>query len=261
MLRPGARIGVFAPSHRFDELRLQAGLQLLREAGHHPVLAPNLYATHRYLAGRDAERLADLVWALNDPDLDVAWMVRGGSGLGRLLPLLPPTRPLRGAIGFSDGTALHAALFQRHGVQGWHGPVVHSLAAQGLSAPVERWDGSGRGSASGPVVGGNLCVLTSLCGTPDQLRARGCLLALEDIGEPAYKVDRMLSQLRLSGSLEGVVGVLLGDFGELPELLDIVREHLNVPYALGLPFGHGAQNLPWRYGQPAGLREGRLTWR
>ena len=259
MIRPGARIGVFAPSHRFDALRLEAGLQVLRDAGHQPVLAPNVFATHRYLAGTDAERLSDLEWALNDPELDAAWMVRGGSGLGRLLPML--SRPRRGAIGFSDGTALHVALFQRHGLQGWHAPVLHSLTSQGLKRPVSTWDGEGSGRAAGRVVGGNLCVLTSLCGTPDQLQAQGCLLALEDIGEPAYKVDRMLNQLRLSGALQGVVGVLLGDFGELPELLDIVREHLDLPFAFGLPFGHGALNLPWRYGQPAELVEGRLTWR
>ena len=108
-------------------------------------------------------------------------------------------------------------------------------------------------------MGGNLCVLTSLCGTADALQAEGCILLLEDIGEPAYKVDRMLNQLRLSGCLEGVVGVALGEFGEVEGLLDILREHVDVPLAWGLPVGHGDRNVPWRYGARAVLDRG-LRW-
>ena len=93
MLPPSARVGVFAPSHRFDPDRFERGLALLRAAGHEPVLGPNLNRAHRYFAGTDAERLADLVWALTDPSLDAAMMVRGGSGLGRLLPLLSAGQP------------------------------------------------------------------------------------------------------------------------------------------------------------------------
>ncbi len=259
MLPPGLRIGVFAPSHRFDPKRLEAGLELLRLSGHEPVLAPNLNAVHRYFAGTDDQRLSDLVWALSDPGLDAAWMARGGSGIGRLLPLLPHEGLIRGVIGFSDGTALHAALYQRHGLQGLHAPVVHSLADQGLH-PLEDWVGQGTGTAAGPVVGGNLCVLSSLCGTPDQLRAEGCILLLEDVGEPAYRIDRMLNQLRQSGALDGVVGVGLGDFGTVAEVADIVRDHLDLPMASGLPFGHGPQNRPWRYGCAAVLDEGSLRW-
>jgi muramoyltetrapeptide carboxypeptidase len=258
MLPPSARVGVFAPSHRFDPDRFERGLALLRAAGHEPVLGPNLNRAHRYFAGTDAERLADLVWALTDPSLDAAMMVRGGSGLGRLLPLLPEQGLVRGVHGFSDGTALHVALWQRHGLQGVHGPVVHSLESQGWGDFADM-QGQGTGRAEGPVVGGNLCVLTSLCGTADALQAEGCILLLEDIGEPAYKVDRMLNQLRLSGCLEGVVGVALGEFGEVEGLLDILREHVDVPLAWGLPVGHGDRNVPWRYGARAVLDRG-LRW-
>ena len=258
MLPHNARIGVFAPSHRFNPPRLEAGLEILRAAGHTPVLAPNLNASHRYFAGTDHQRLEDLVWALSSADLDAAMMARGGSGMGRLLPLLPEGLK-RGVVGFSDGTALLVAMFQRYGIQGVHAPVVHSLAQQGIHA-VEDLVGEGTGRAEGRVVGGNLCVLSSLCGTADQLQAEGCIVVLEDVGEPAYKIDRMLAQLRLSGVLDGAVGLALGDFGEVPELLDIVREHFDGPLAWGLPIGHGGRNRPWVYGARA-VMEGGLSWR
>jgi muramoyltetrapeptide carboxypeptidase len=276
MLSSGARVGVFAPSGAYAPERLEQGLELIRGWGLEPVRAPNLGARWRYLAGTDAQRLEDLQWALSSPELDFAWMARGGSGLPRLLGQLDWSRVRRGAMGFSDGTALLQALRQR-GLRGVHGPVMHSLAdlcSRPTQEAVRALLLEGRvpdlpgvawvpGQASGPVVGGNLCVLASLCGTPLQLEARGCVVLLEDIGEPAYKLDRMLEQLLQAGVFEGAAGIALGQFVgcRAPEEADygveeVLREkleRLGLPIVADLPVGHGRLNRPWVFGAPMRL--------
>ncbi len=282
-LRPGARIGVFAPSHVFDAEGLAAGMARVRSWGWEPVPAPHLGRRWRVFAGTDDERLADLQWALSDPSLDAAWMARGGSGLTRLLPGVQWERVrARPVIGFSDGTALHLGLLQRAGLQAVHGPVLHSLvghaddesrrALQTLLAggPAPRLTGRSLvpGLAAGPVVGGNLCLLAATCGTPFQLDTAGCILLLEEVGEPVYRLDRMLQQLRGAGLLGEVVGVGVGelrscrvpegaDWGLDDVLLDQL-ETLGVPVVVDLPFGHGPRNLAWLHGATGRLVDGGL---
>jgi muramoyltetrapeptide carboxypeptidase len=237
------------------------------------------------MAGTDSERLADLTWALTAPDLDAAWMARGGYGLTRLLSGLDfsdvANRPV---IGFSDGTALQVALLQEAGLQAVHGPVLHSLAGHTdkRSRQILRDLLAGRGtaglrgrvlvpgSAAGPVVGGNLCLIAATCGTPWQLRAQGCLLLLEEIGEPAYRLDRLLQQLKSAGVLDGVRGVGLGALKDcrIPDGLgctveDLFLDHLaplGVPVVAGLPFGHGPENHAWVHGGSAALKGPELNW-
>ncbi|MCK6521721.1 LD-carboxypeptidase [Myxococcota bacterium] len=283
LLFPGARIGVFAPSGVFNPERLQAGWDLAEAWGLELVPSPNLGQRHRFLAGDDEARLADLRWALTDPSLDGAWMARGGYGLGRLLSKVDwSTIQPRPVIGFSDGTALHSALWGHARLLGVHGPVLHSLAvsdapSQGrlrsllMEGATTRWEGEVwvEGEAEGPLVGGNLCVLATLCGTPHQLNARGAILALEDIAEPAYKLDRMLNQLREAGVLAGVRAVVLGEFFQClapPDadwtVQDVLREALaplGVPVLAGLPFGHGAHNEAFYFGGHARLSGGGLS--
>jgi len=178
----------------------------------------------------------------------------------------------RPVIGFSDVTSLHVARYQMGGKSGVHGPVLHSLVdhpsqasrdhlrellrgAHTFSLHGEAWRG---GDAAGPVVGGNLCMLASLCGTPWQLRAQGCILLIEDVGEPPYRVDRMLQQLRSAGSLDGVAGVAVGRFGGFNPpsgaewgLKELICEALDVPVIGGLPVGHGPENFAFIYGARA----------
>jgi len=286
-LRPGARVGIFAPSHHFNPERLERGLAVLEGWGFEPVPSANLRAKHRWFAGTDEQRLADLQWALSDPGLDAAWMARGGSGMGRLLDRLDWSRVRpRPVVGFSDGTALHIALRQRAGVAGVHGPVITSLgdttdsdSADWLRAllggePLAALGGRVlvEGACEGPLVGGNLAVVASLCGTRDQLDARGCVLLFEDIGEFGYRIDRTLQQLAASGVFDGIAGVALGEFLKCPmpseDTLDvIVREYFGdrgVPVVVDLPVGHGPANRAFRFGAAcrlsAGPEGGRLSW-
>ena len=284
-LPPRARIGVFAPSGIFEPKRLETGLETIRGWGLVPVLAPNLGKRHRYLAGRDEARLADLVWALSHPDLDAAWLARGGYGLTRLLPRIPWDQlPQRPVIGFSDASALFSALWRLGRPCAVHGPVLQSLAdhadsrsRRALKALLLQGAGAcwrGRailpGSVRGPLIGGNLCTLASGAGTAHSLRSRGCILLLEDIGEPPYRLDRLLTQLLASGALEGVAGLALGSFvgchgsGD-PELAaaDLLAgdlADLAIPLLADLPVGHGPQNHAFPWGVDAEIRDDSLSW-
>ena len=237
-------------------------------------LMENLHARHRYLAGTAEQRLHDLTTALTVPDVDAVWFARGGSGTVHLLDGLPWAELYackRPVIGFSDATSLLTAMWNRRVGRPIHGPVLHSIVdtSDAPSAEATRALLFGEldemehkvshvtgptGVVEGPIVGGNLCVLASLCGTPWQLDARGCILVLEDIGEWPYQLDRLVTQLRLSGMLDGVIGVALGDFsgGGPPKDADwTVREVLADLFSpLGvlvvdeLPVGHGRANHP-----------------
>ena len=274
-LRTGAVVAVVAPSGVFDPQRLEAGLDLIASWGLVPRPMPQLHAVWRYTAGTRAQRSADLQAALLAPDVDAIWFARGGYGTAQLLDAVPWTalagRPL---IGFSDATAAFARLDRLGIAGGLHAPVLHSLADltdahsrhllqtllfHGVLPHLVGHQVAGpREVVAGPMVGGNLCVLASLCGTPDQLDASGKIVLLEDIAEPPYKIDRMLWQMRASGALHGAVGIALGSFtrcdppaGADYAVLDVVLEcigDLGVPIVAGLPVGHGAENHPWRVG-------------
>ena len=276
MLTVGARIAVISPSGNFEAARLEAGLSVLRSWGLQPVCLPQVGRRHRYLAGTDAERLGDLVAAF-DGSWDAVWAVRGGYGLNRLLGQIPFERLARVPFfGFSDGTGLLNALAAR-ALPAVHAPVLTHLGDTADAASRMHLRrllfGEGLdplvgtvlcpGVAEGPLLGGNLCVLASLCGTPWQLRGRGAIVVLEEIGEAPYKVDRLLTQLLDAGCLDGVSGLALGAFlgAEPPAeadwtLRDVLLERLGplgVPVLAELPIGHGPANRAFRLGVPARL--------
>lgn len=281
MLKPGGSVHVVATSGVIDVERIEAGADVLRGWGFEVDIDPATTARHRYLAGDDTTRLVALrraaaaAWA----DGGAVWMARGGYGLSRLLPdLLERPLPPVPFIGFSDGTVL----LNHHAGPALHAPVINSLIGHAdkeslahLRAVLagERPPLSGQswvpGSASGRLVGGNLCVLASLAGTSGALRAAGCIVALEDTGEAAYKVDRLLTQLIQGGTFEGALGFALGTFdgADAPEgsdwsVRDVLIERLaplGVPVLGGLPFGHGRANRAFRFGD-ARIEGERLIW-
>ncbi len=250
--------------------------------GLEPVIFPGAGGRQGYMAGSDAERLGDLQVAFDDPNVDGVWALRGGYGTLRLLEDLDLGRQLEDPIpfiGFSDNTSIHV----RHaelGVVSFHGPhpggsfppeteesFRRVLFAEGAPGPlIARVGDPGPrplvpGCVEGPLVGGNLAILASMCGTRHQLNARGCVLFLEDVGEPAYRLDRMLLQLRRAGVTEGVVGLALGRFTEQPDAedhpaTDLLAEfatRLAVPAVVDLPFGHTEHNATLPVGGAARL--------
>ncbi len=269
-LRPGARVALVAPAGPLRPGALDRARDRCRALGLDPVAYPAATRRRGYLAGSDAERLADLQAAFDDPRTDAVWALRGGYGTLRILDGLDLARQRRAPvpfIGFSDNTNLHA-LHARTGVTSFHGPhpgadfppeteaslraALFSGKAPGALAsrpedPVPRPLAGGR--AEGRLIGGNLAILASLCGSGDAISARGRILFAEDVGEPAYRVDRMLRQLLRAGVLDGVRGLAFGRFtgvredpGDTAAVLAEFAERLGVPAVADLPFGHAVHN-------------------
>lgn len=252
-----------APSGCFERERFVAGLARLERAGLRVRYQDGVYARHRYLAGDDSRRTAELAAALADPEAKALWIARGGYGAARLLPAIAPERVSalpRWLVGFSDATVLHA-LWARAGLVSLHGPNVTTLPAWSdearselfelLAAPAERTY-AGRTLRDGPpargrLLGGNLTVLASLAGTGALPSFEGAILLLEDVDERPYRLDRSLTQLRLAGSLRGIRAVVIGqltgceapqsDIGAHDVLVDALAG-LDVPIVSDLPFGH-----------------------
>lgn len=291
VLPAGSRVAVIAPSGVVQPDRLGRGLDVLREWGYRALIGRHVLAVAGHTAGTPAQRLEDLRWALTEPDVDAIWFARGGFGSMHLLEELirlvrsddlAAGRPL---LGFSDATAFLAALYREHGLVevgaepgahrllGIHAPVVTALGD--LTAPPVRervrtllQQGTGfrarvhhvagpRRSVRGPFVGGNLAMLAALAGTPHALRSHDAIMILEDVGEPVYRLDRMITQLQLSGGLMGVQAFALGSFSAMPGERDQHAEsfmeqrlaEFGVPVVVGVPVGHDPDNEPWVYGQ------------
>ena len=233
-----------------------------------------------YFAGDDAQRGDDLLAALHDDRIDGIWCLRGGYGAARLLPRLSVEllqRFPKALLGYSDITALHAA-WQHAGLVSYHGPtaraplsdfsrdsLVRALQAGTDScgtAPDARVVRGGR--VTGRLVGGNLALVSSLCGTPWAVNCRDAIVVLEDVGEATYRLDRMLTQLRLTGALDGCVGVAFGHCTDCPDTTEdgtrtveaIVTEladALQVPTLHGIPVGHIADQWTVPFGAMATL--------
>jgi muramoyltetrapeptide carboxypeptidase len=288
-LRKGDVIAVCAPAGPVDEGRLRRGIARLSAAGFVPEIADGLLAAQGYFAGDDAHRARQLEWALTLPEARAVMAARGGYGTTRLLPLIDWKKAARRPkllVGFSDLTALLAYFSTRLKVPCIHGPMASAdlvlrfdaealdafarLAAGEVSPrepwgePMERLRG---GSAEGVLSGGCLSVLTALLSTPFAPDFRDALLFLEDVREPAYRLDRMLTQWIQSGRWSRVAGILVGKIaparGESAEdLRRLFREagkRLSVPVWFGFPAGHDGRNVALPFGVRARVDgKGRL---
>lgn len=273
----GGTVGVLALSGPVDGESLCLGCEALRGMGLRVVLGENVgsRAGPLGLAGTDEEKVSSWRKLLRDPRVDAILLARGGYGITRLLPRLDPAE-FRAFpklhCGFSDGTALASFLLTRCGIPSLHGPMVaaelsgrldettalHFPAALFGEAPsrveVPEADVLVSGTASGRLVGGCLSLLAALVGSPDEFVYDGRLLFLEEVGEEAYRVDRMLGTLAVAGRFGRLAGVLIGSmtrvtFGgreEPARLREALLERLaplGVPVAAGLPFGHRLPNV------------------
>lgn len=260
-------------------------MELLSGWGLRPVPAPNVYARSGYLAGADELRAADLNAAFADAEIRGVLCTRGGYGAQRVVDAIDMAavrRDPKVVAGFSDITALQFALWRGARLATVHGPgaawldertparsaeslhaalmttepvTVHRVAEED-SAPVVA-----PGVASGPLLGGNLCLITASLGTTDMPDLTGAILLIEDVDEPPYKVDRMLTHLRRAGALNGLAGVAIGQFTRCADewpvtVADVLHDRLGdlgVPVLGGLPIGHGVGQLTVPVGVDATL--------
>ncbi len=268
-----ARVRVVAPAGPVDPEALEAGLAVLRGRGLEVIEGLHARCRTGYLAGDDAERLADLQEALDDPTADVVWFARGGYGTTRLLTRLrwDPERPSKTVAGYSDATALHLWGRRFPNLRSLYAPSVTELGRPGVVVFDSLWAAlennplpvPGRGPAEShgpfPVAGGCLSLCVASAGTPWAPDTGGCWVFFEEVGEALYRVDRALTHLAHAGWFDRAAGLLLGGFtdlggGETPADVEArAREllPLGTPLVTALPVGHlsGKHTLP--LGRPA----------
>jgi muramoyltetrapeptide carboxypeptidase len=262
-LRSGDRVRIVAASGPFDRDLFESGVEAIRAAGLEPVFDEAVFARQRYLAGGDLQRIEQMRFALAEEETRAIWTARGGYGATRLLGALDVDSVAQAGkwlVGFSDTTALHC-LWARAQLASVHGPNVTTLASWGCEAVESLFAALLRreplaltgetvtgGQARGPLLGGNLAVLTALAGTGFLPSFAGAVLLIEEVGERPYRIDRMLTQLAQAGALDRIVGVVVGQLVGCEEAvdptadydaLDIIAERLaGVPMVAGVPVGH-----------------------
>ena len=279
-LRPGMTIGLVTPASNVPENEeLYAAMELVESLGFKAKPSENLFSRTHYLAGTDEQRAADLNAMFADSEVDGIFCVRGGYGSGRLLRDLDydviRANP-KVLMGYSDITALLNSINLHTGLMTFHGPIAganfseYSLEqyrkvlvnpsnetriaepppfeqSPGIVDRINRLTPIVPGVAEGRLIGGNLSLLVTLMGTPYEPIFDDAILILEDVYEPPYSVDRMLTHLWLTGKLERLAGVALGKFTDddydsntfsMEEVLRDRFEPLGIPTIRGLMIGH-----------------------
>jgi muramoyltetrapeptide carboxypeptidase len=272
-LRPGDRIAVVAPASSFSRDSFDAGLDELRRIGFEPVFEPSIFDQEGgYLAGSPAARASAIRRAWDDPSIAALVAVRGGYGSVQVLPLLdaaPADLPPKPFIGYSDITSILIWLTLQRGQVSFHGPMLDARFSRGTAGYdpdtfercLRRAEPVGAitapqlevlkpGEAGGLLIGGTLTQLAASLGTPYAFDPpAGCVLFLEDVAERPYRIDRLLTQLRLAGVLGRASALVFGEMprcdepGGNPAIRDVLRrltKDFPGPVLFGLPSGHTA---------------------
>ncbi len=274
-LRRGGKIGVVAPAGCVDERLLSAGVQALRQEGFEVELAPGVHAQKGFLAGDDENRAHDLEGFFCRPDLDAIFCARGGFGSIQLLSHLTDRIRSHPKIfaGYSDITILLNWLLQSCGMVTFHAPMVAMDFGLGLSQRSrdhlwgtltgEKWTWTvavaevmRTGQARAEMLGGCLSVLVTTLGTPYEIDTTAKMLFLEDVNEKPYRIERMLTHLKMAGKLEDLAGLVFGDFTRCDgegsrDIRTIIGELFHdapYPVVMGIPSGHGQENLVLPFG-------------
>jgi len=285
-LKPGDTVGLVTPaSPLLDFSDIARAEKILRSLGLNVLHGKSIRRRTGFLAGSDTERAGDLHSMFARPEVRGIFALRGGYGSGRLLELLDwkliGSNP-KVLVGHSDLTALLTAIHSRTGMVTFWGPLAGYDLGRSPSPFKTRWlkavtfktagslklPGSapdtrrrlrvlaGHGTAEGPLIGGNLSIITSLLGTPFEIDTRGRLLFLEEVDEEPYRIDRMLSQLTLAGKLHQAAGIILGHFVNC-ESCGRMRRTFNLSHVLKDRLGN--LGIPVIYGAPLGHEPEKIT--
>jgi muramoyltetrapeptide carboxypeptidase len=280
-LRPGDTIGVVAPAAAIDPQFLERGVNALSARGFRVKVSKHALDRAGILAGSDRERAGEVAAFFADPAVKAIFAARGGYGSGRLLPLLDfdaIARTPKIFVGFSDLSFLLNALVDRSRMVCFHGPLAgpaygfsqrsfdHLIALIGGELPafeMEAREAVRPGAAEGDLIGGCLSVVVATLGTPWAPDFSGRILFLEDTGEKAYRIDRMLVQLKQSGALAKLAGIVFGEMlasdgsdQERRLIAEFIAEQtadLDCPVLCGIEAGHTTENLAIPLGMRARL--------
>lgn len=269
MLQKGDTVALIAPGSSIPDEKIEKAKANIESLGLKTKEGKNIRKKYGYTAGTDQERIADLHWAFSDKSIKGVWCLRGGYGCTRILPFLDYKlikkypKPL---IGYSDVTALQMAIYKKTGLTTFHGPVgsseftpysvqqIKKILFSNLSTldilpfEKEKIEVLSPGKAQGDLIGGNLSLISAMCGTTYLPSAKGKIVFLEDIEEKPYRIDRMLIQLEQAWDLNKAKGILLGEFVDcdsdsdrslsLQETLENHFKDINIPVLYRVSLGH-----------------------
>jgi len=279
-LNKGDTVAIIATARKVSKEEIQPAVAFFESYGLSVVLGKNLFESSNQYAGTDTQRTEDLQWALNDKTIKAIIIARGGYGSVRTIEQIDFTefkKHPKWMVGYSDVTVLHNAI-HKIGVATLHATMplnftkneeatksmVDALFGKLIQIETEENYSNISGTAKGQLVGGNLSLIYSLSGTPFDIDTRDKILFIEDLDEYLYHIDRMMMQLKLSGKLKGLKGLIVGGmtdmkdnaipFGKFPEdiILDAVKEY-NYPVCFDFPAGHIDRNLAMYFGREVEL--------
>ena len=278
-LKPGDTIGILCPAGYMPLEKAQTCIKTLTDWGYKVIAGKTLGNQNNYFSGTDEERLNDLQRMMDNEFVNAIFCARGGYGTGRIIEQLDFEKfkqyP-KWVIGFSDITVLHSHLYRNYKIASLHAPMaaafnddeyknkyVQSLrdAMIGRKADynVEGNILNQKGKGSGILVGGNLSLLAHLIGTSSGIKTKNKILFIEDVGEYIYNVDRMMYQLKRSGKLENLAGLIIGRFSDMKDtttpfgqtteqvIKEIVKGY-KYPVCFGFPVSHDKENYALKIG-------------
>ena len=276
LLKAGDRVAIVATARKISSAELQPAIRLLESWGLEVMLPKNIYAESNQFAGSDAERASDLQWALDREDVKAVFCARGGYGTVRIVDMVDykhlAEKP-KWIVGYSDVTVLHSHLHTLVGMPTLHATMPLNIPTDAVDKAYPSTESLKRalfegevcyntkkhklnreGEADGLVVGGNLSILYSLCGSTSDIETEGKILFIEDLDEYLYHIDRMMQNLKRTGKLQSLKGLVVGGmtdmhdnsipFGKNAEeiVMEAVAEY-NYPVCFNAPFGHiGTEN-------------------
>ncbi len=283
LIKKGDTIGLVAPAGIWDEELFRQGVGLLADYGFKVKFPRDFAQPEKYLAGSDEYRTEIFHDMWRDPEVSAILAVRGGYGslriLGRIDYDLIKAHP-KPFVGFSDITALHSAIFNQTGLVTFHGPMLTTIGkssresiasffhtlTKGDYLPVNNksLEILKPGNGSGQLAGGNLTTLNHLLATPYEVSWENKIIFLEDVGEPLYRIDRLLTHLATAGRFKGISGLLLGSFtncGDVELIWERVLELFhdeNLPIWGNCPFGHAQENIMLPFGGEVTITDNEL---
>ena len=288
-LKKGDLIGITCPAGYMAKEKAQTCIETLQQWGFEVMVGKTLgSSSNNYFSGTDEERLNELQAMLDDESIKAILCGRGGYGVSRIIDQLDFTRfkkKPKWIIGYSDITILHAHIYSNHKIASIHAPMAaafnngeyeneyiaslhKAIIGKKANYKCAAHPYNKQGTATGELIGGNLSLLTHIIGTPSDIKTKNKLLFIEDIGEMIYNTDRMLYQLKRSGKLNGLAGLIIGGFTDVKDtdrpfgksieevIHDVVKEY-DYPVCFNFPVSHERENYALKVGVQYVLKIGK----
>jgi len=290
-LRKGDTVGIVSPARHINRKQVEPTIKWLNKFGLNVELGPNMFNILDQMAGSDSDKIHDFQDFIDDPNIQVILCSRGGYGSVRILDQLnfqPVIDQKKWILGYSDVTAIHSHIQANYGFPTLHctmpinitgsddfqetasnQSLIDALFGKDLSYHLPNNSLNRYGEASGRLIGGNLSMLYSLCGSKSDISTDGCILFLEDLDEYLYHIDRMMMNLKRTGKLQALSALVIGGMSDMNDnpipygknALQIISDHTkdyDYPVYFGLDAGHTQPNLSLRLGMNANIRDNTL---